>query len=107
MPPAQVFPHEVVRDLLGIVRSLYRATLVNDPKNVVLLQELVDIGQALNRALDICARLRAGTPAYNESWRQADRACKALGKLANPSMHLSSIVRASAQKAAWRPFRDE
>jgi hypothetical protein len=68
--PYPPLPRETVRDLLGITRALYRATLANDPRDVVKLQALVDIGRDYRVALKKGTG-HPGTLPYQEVWDAA------------------------------------
>lgn len=101
--PYPHLPRETVRDLLGITRALYRATLLNDPRDVVRLQALVDIGRDYRMALTK-GRAHPGTIPHQEAWDAANRATKALCSLVEESMALAPLLRASAQKLEQEPL---
>ena len=60
-------PKGVVRDLLAVTRMLYRQTVEQDPRDVVRLQALTDIGKAYHKALRLCAN-----PEHRGTIRSAD-----------------------------------
>jgi hypothetical protein len=101
--PYPPLPRETVRDLLGITRALYRATLANDPRDVVRLQALVDIGNGFREALKK-ATGHPGTIPYQEGWAAANRATKALCALVDESTSLAPLLKATAQKLEQEPL---
>jgi hypothetical protein len=58
--PYPPLPLGAVRDLLGITRAMYRATVADDPRDVCRLQALEDIGRTLRAVLS--ARRAHGAP---------------------------------------------
>lgn len=100
-------PRELVRDLLGITRALYRATLAEDPTNAQLLQALTSIGKTYRRSLQTCLRCGPETIAHLDAVRDAERATKALGKLVNHTMSVPALVRATARRAANKLWHGE
>jgi hypothetical protein len=97
--PYPPLPLGALRDLLGITRALYRATVANDPRDVVRLQELEDIGKTLQAVLR-AGRAHPGTIAHLEAWEAAERATKALGALVAQSMELAPLVEATARRVS-------
>jgi hypothetical protein len=97
--PYPPLPRETVRDLLGITRALYRAT---DPRDVVRLQALTEIGRDFRNALRESRGKHPGTLPHIEAWVAANRATRALGELvaADESQPLAPIVRAVVAKMA-------
>jgi hypothetical protein len=91
--PYPPLPRETVRDLLGITRALYRATLAEDPRDVVRLQALAEIGKDLRNALADSRGTHPGTLKHIEAWVAAERAMKALGALIGEDLLLAPIVR--------------
>jgi hypothetical protein len=96
--PYPPLPRETVRDLLGITRALYRATLASDPRDVVRLQALADIGKDFRNALADSRGSYPGTLKHIEAWVAAERAMKALGALIGEDVLLAPIVRAVADR---------
>src|SRR5688572_23894110 len=78
--PYPPLPREAVRDLLGIVRAMYRATIARDPRDVVRLQTLTEIGRDFRAAL-AGAKGHPGTLPYQYAWEAAERATRRLGEL--------------------------
>jgi hypothetical protein len=93
-------PKEVVRDLLGVVRSLYRAEL-EAGGNPVVLQELVEIGTDFRDALRV-ARHEVGSLGHRAAWTKAERGCARLGAMLDPSLVIGPAVMASIRKVLGR-----
>jgi hypothetical protein len=97
--PYPPLPLGALRDLLGITRAMYRATLEHDPRDVVRLQALEDVGKTL-RAVLRARRAPPGTTAQLEAWEAAERATRALGELVRDSMDLAPLVDATARRVS-------
>lgn len=102
--PHPPLPRETVRDLLGIARLLYRLRLEQDPRDVVRLQALEDVGKDLRSALEL-GRSHPGTIQHDDAWRAAERATRALGELVGDDMPLAPIVRAAAARVKREPLK--
>ena len=104
--PYPPLPRETVRDLLGIVRALYRVTGASDPKNVVRLQALTDIGRDLRDALRSSRNSHPGTVQHSDAWVAAERATRALGELvaSDEPQPLAPLVRAAAGRIRRDPL---
>jgi hypothetical protein len=100
-------PRELVRDLLGITRALYRATKAEDPNNAELLLEFERIGKMYRRSLQTCLRHGPETIAHMDGVREAERATKALGKVVNHTMSVPALVRATARRAVRALWRED
>jgi hypothetical protein len=95
--PYPPLPLAAVRDLLGIARAMYRATLADDPRDVVRLQALEDVGRTLQAVLG-AGGAPPGTIPHVEAWTAAERATKALGELVMESTELAPLVAATARR---------
>lgn len=102
--PHPPLPRETVRDLLGIARALYRLTLEQDPRDVVRLQALEDVGKQLRSALKL-ARSHPGTIQHDDAWRAAERATRALGELVGEGTPLAPALRALAGRVKREPLK--
>jgi len=100
--PYPRLPAGVVRDLLGITRALYRATLAEDPRDVARLQALEDIGKSLRSALRATAA-HPGTLAHLQAWAVAEQATKKLGELVGETMPLAPLIAAIAPCVKRKP----
>jgi hypothetical protein len=89
-------PRGPVRDLLGITRALYRAELAagGDP---VRLQQLVDVGGLLRRALDL-SKGQPDTIGHRAAWMWAEQATAALGAFVGEQLPLAEVLRATMVK---------
>ncbi len=94
--PYPPLPIGAIKDLLGITRALYRFTVETDPKDVVKLQELTDIGRAFRAAL-LQAKAPPGTIDHSNARGAAERATRALGALVQGA-GLEPIVSAAAAR---------
>lgn len=92
-------PREVVRDLLGITRSLYRAELALPPPraDALRLAQLAEIGTHFRRALDL-SKGEPNTMGHRAAWSWAEQATTALGKFVGETMPVAPAVRAAAAK---------
>lgn len=97
--PYPPLPLGALRDLLGITRAMYRATVLDDPRDVCRLQALKDIGRTL-RAVLAARRAPRGTNAHLEAWVAAERATKALGELVGESLELAPLIAATARRVS-------
>jgi hypothetical protein len=97
--PYPPLPLGAVRDLLGITRAMYRATVADDPRDVCRLQALEDIGRTL-RAVLSARRAPPGTIAHLEAWTAAEHATRALGELVGESLELAPLVAATARRVS-------
>ncbi len=87
-------PVEAVRDLLGIVRALYRAGLEHRG-HPITLEALRGIGTDLAEALELATRCQPDTLGHVAAWTKAERAAKALGELVDAAMPLKPAVDAA------------
>jgi hypothetical protein len=102
--PYPPLPREAVRDLLGITRALYRVTLAEDPRDVVRLQRLADIGRELRAALQ-GSQGHPGTIQHQYAWEAAERATRALGELVGDATPLEPLVRATCARVKREPLK--
>ncbi len=87
-------PLDALRDLIGVVRALYRA-LRAESGHPVTLEDLRTIGSELVEALELARKCDAGTLGHVAAWAKAERATAALGKLVQESMPLKPAVEAA------------
>jgi hypothetical protein len=97
--PYPPLPFAAVRDLLGITRAMYRATLADDPRDVVRLQALEDVGRTLKAVLG-ARGAPPGTIQHVEAWSAAERATKALGELVAESTELAPLIAVTARRVS-------
>lgn len=73
-------PIREVRDLLGIVRAMYRAETAATHPSSTKLARLKRIGASLTTALELAAASTPGTVGHRAAWQHADEALEGLGK---------------------------
>lgn len=71
-------PYEVIRDLLGFVRAMYRAAKARGASRHEL-EKLARIGKDLTEAIDLGVSTRPGTLGHKAAWARAEEATRALG----------------------------
>lgn len=100
MPPnhRDQLPVETVRDLLGIVRGLYRVWSEHRPATENELGELRAIGQDLRAALDLARRCEPDTVGHRAAWARAERATERLCRLVTENDRLLAPIDALARK---------
>jgi hypothetical protein len=77
MPPdPRAFPHEAVRDLLGIARAMFSVET-----DAARRAELAEIGTALRKASEQAARLPADSLGARAAFNRADEATQRLCRL--------------------------
>jgi hypothetical protein len=85
-------PTELVRDLLAIVKVLYRGEQDEQRR-----AELAEIGKLYRLALEL-AKAGPGTLGGKAAWKWADDATERLGKLVDDSTELRPGLEATAGK---------
>ncbi len=92
MPPKpRQLPVAEIRDLLGVVRALYRHAR-RARRDSLHLSELESIGRRLQLALEL-----AGTSKEDVAWTNAERACRDLGCVVGALDQALPIVEAAAR----------
>lgn len=74
------FPAREVRDLLGIVRAMWRAEKASAHPSAPRLARLKRIGESLTTALELAAASPADGVGERAAWQHAEEACAALGR---------------------------
>jgi hypothetical protein len=97
--PYPPLPLGAVRDLLGITRALYRAALMDEPRDAGRLEALDRIGKMFQAVLR-AAHEHRGTTAHLEAWTAAELATKALGELVGESTQLGPVIAATARRVS-------
>lgn len=90
------FPVEAARDLLGLVRSLYRATPKADAKRRDKLQA---IGVELKLAIELGAA-RVGSLGHRAAWTRAETALAALADVVVTDERSEAVMRAAGDALA-------
>ncbi|MFO0619671.1 MAG: hypothetical protein U0414_44215 [Polyangiaceae bacterium] len=73
-------PLREVRDLLGIVRAMYRAESASTHPSSTKLARLKKIGESLTTALELASASTPGTVGHRAAWQHADDALEGLGR---------------------------
>lgn len=89
------FPREVVRDLLGITRALYRAEVAKPNPDRSRVERLLQIGQLYRTALEM-AKYAPDTIGGRAARAKAERATAALGEYVADSELMAPAVAATA-----------
>jgi hypothetical protein len=95
------FPFEAVRDLLGLMRSLYVAHKLAGAATHELAA-LAQAGKDLQEALSLAAASRPGTVGYAAAWKRAEDATAKAGGLAFAAMQAEPLVNAAVGRVARR-----
>lgn len=74
------FPQEVVRDLLGITRALYRAEQAKANPDPSRLARLEDVGRQYRQAIDLGRKCGPDTMGGRAAISWAERATEGLGQ---------------------------
>jgi hypothetical protein len=88
------FPLEAVRDLLGLMRSLYAAQK-EAGASPADLEALARAGKDLQEALSLAASSRPGTLGYAAAWKRAEDATARAGGLVEEAMSAQPVVKAA------------
>jgi len=89
-------PLEALRDLLGLVRSLFAAW--KPAQGPIELEELRDIGHELAAAYELAHKTPPNTIGHRAAWSRAEAATKRLGHLIGSLEPLKPTVDAAAQR---------
>jgi hypothetical protein len=88
------FPNKLVRDLLGLVRLLYRAEQnVDMPESYGRLGRLEEAGRALREALELAKKSAPGTVGRRAAWSWAEKGVAVLSKAVRDQPELANLVR--------------
>lgn len=92
------FPRELVRDLLGITRALFRAERVKPNPDAARVERLRQIGELYREALDMGTRYASDTMAGRAARVKAERATTVLGEFVAESELMAPAVAAAAER---------
>jgi hypothetical protein len=98
---SEPFPFEAVRDLLGVVRTLYATWQGRDSK-VTRCRELRRIGESLRAALKLAAAHEPGTLGHAAAWKRADEATLALGNVVSMLDELQPVLETAVRRVRRR-----
>ena len=85
------FPAEVVRDLIGIARLLYRTWRAANPADT-RLPELVAIGKDLRTAAIMASATQPGTRRHRQAWELAEVATHRLGSILDAYVAVKPLI---------------
>jgi hypothetical protein len=97
------FPRDVVRDLLGITRALFRAERAKPNPDAARVERLRQIGLLYRAAMDLGTRYEPDTIAGRAARTKAERATAVLGEFVAGSELMAPAVAATAERL--RPAR--
>lgn len=92
------FPRQAVRDLLGIVRGLYRAERASELPDARRLEKLEEVGTQYRLALELGIKCEPDTVGGRAARGWAEKATATLGEVVAESALVASAVRATAAK---------
>ena len=102
-PFPRPFPRVVVRDLLGIVRALYRGEVARVPVDSARVEQLRQIGELYRLALEMGTKYEPDTMAGRAAIVKAERATVLLGEFVGSSDELTVLaVAATAERMRRR-----
>ena len=93
------FPFEAVRNLLGVVRSLYAAakTANASPREA---GRIAAIGVELTEATTLATGTRPGTLGHAAAWRRAEEATRRVGDLVDSLTPAEPMVAAARERVS-------
>ena len=95
------FPFEAVRDLLGLMRSLYAARKAGGATQREL-EPIARAGKDLQEALSLASSSRPGTVGYAAAWKRAEEATAKAGSFVGAAMPAEPVVRAAVGRIVKR-----
>ena len=95
------FPFEAIRDLLGLMRSLYAAQVAEGAPSADLAP-IARVGKDLQEALALAAASRPGTVGYAAAWKRAEEATAKAGDLVGNTMGARPVVKAAVRRVVRR-----
>ncbi|HEX3775323.1 MAG TPA: hypothetical protein VHV51_12715 [Polyangiaceae bacterium] len=95
-------PIHALRDLLGLVRSIY-AEWSSAGSGPIELEELRAIGENLNVALRLAMRTQPNTPGHRTAWARAEEAARDLGEFVKKHTALASTAQAASRRVLGSP----
>ncbi|MFO0553453.1 MAG: hypothetical protein U0271_34035 [Polyangiaceae bacterium] len=105
------FPLEAVRDLLGVVRSMYAAAKQRRASRAEL-SRIAAVGRELSDAIDLAVTTRPGTVGHRAAWERAEHATRAVGDLVDALTPAEPLVvaargRVTGARVALKRPREE
>jgi hypothetical protein len=94
VPP---FPFDAVRDLLGVVRTIYAAAKEGGSSREELAR-IAQVGKELSRALDLAGSPQQGASGLSAAWKVADRAMLQVNDLVDPLTPAAPLLMAARSR---------
>jgi hypothetical protein len=106
VPRKDPFPFEAVRDLIGILRAMYRAAKANGA-GARRLAELRQVGLELRHAIELALEYAPNTLGHAAAWERAELATRGLGNLIDCTTPLEPTIAAAVERVRARvPVQD-
>jgi hypothetical protein len=103
-PRSDPFPFDAVRDLLGILRAMYRAAKAHGAGER-RLGAIRELGLELRAAVDLALEYEPGSLGYAAAWKRAERATQRLADLVDCTTPLEPTLFAAADRVrAKKPY---
>jgi hypothetical protein len=96
------FPAEAVRDLIGIVRSMYVAAKASGAGRVELAR-IERVGRDLSASLELAQASKPGTLGYGAAWKRAEDAALRAGDLVDALTPAEPLLKAARGRIAGAP----
>lgn len=97
------FPHQAVRDLIGILRAMYAAERAGR-QDVLRLRRIRRVAERLSLARELAMEHDPATLGHAAAWRHAEQATTELGELVDLTTPLEPTLEA-ASKRVTEPAR--
>ncbi len=97
----EAFPLEAVRDLLGLVRSIYAAAKDAGAGRAELAR-IARVGAALTSSIDLAATTRPGTVGHEAAWRRAEEATRRVADLVDALTPAEPLIAAASERVVGR-----
>jgi hypothetical protein len=95
-------PIGALRDLLGLVRSMY-AEWSNAGAGPIELEELRAIGENLNLSLRLATQSKPNSSAHRKAWARAEEATRDLGAFVQKHHQIAPTVQAATRRVFGAP----
>lgn len=90
-------PLQAVRDLLGIVRAMFRAAR-EEGAGPARLQRIAEAGRRLNVAIELASETEPNTVGHRAAWLHAEAAIRLIGDEVSVTSTLEPIVAAAGRR---------
>jgi hypothetical protein len=93
------FPHEAVRDLLGLVRAIYAAAKTANAGRQELAR-IAKVGAELSGALELAEKTTPGTIGHDAAYRRAEAATLRVGELVDAITPAAPLIVAAQARVS-------